>query len=494
MLLKKVIILALALVILSTSAVNATMQEYIREYVHQVGDADSKVTSRQISMQEIKVELLGELGTYIDSRIEISQSYNNGDSFKQDVTALTAGFVRVELIEERFNGETYFLKGKLFADPDEIIIRINQLGKNDTKSKENKARLIAAYEDAKALRAQLAALQADIRLNKAAGKDTANLKNKYKEESKQLSAVVLFELGSDYLLARKGKVEDYVKAAKFFRESAEQGYVKAQAYLGGMYYEGAGVNQDYSLAVSWLHKAAEQGHDKAQGNLGFIYYNGEGVTQDDSQAVFWYRKSAEQGNELAQYYLGLMYENGEGITEDNSQAVLWYRKAAEQGHADAQYKLGLGYFHGEGVTEDNSNAMLWFRKAAKQDNAEAQTMLGVMYSQGIGVRKDDSQAVFWVRKAVEQGHAEAQLMLGFMYYEGIGVTEDDSQAVFWVRKAAEQGHAEAQYRMGVGYYEGDVFTKDIIQAVSWFHKAAEQGHAEAQTMLVVIKGVSEDDS
>lgn len=49
------------------------MQEYIREYVHHVGDADSKVTSRQISMEETEVALLSELGTYISSRVDIVQ-------------------------------------------------------------------------------------------------------------------------------------------------------------------------------------------------------------------------------------------------------------------------------------------------------------------------------------------------------------------------------------------------------------------------------------
>jgi len=128
MLFKTVQVITLALTIWFPTVINAATQEYIREYTHQVGDADSKVTSRLVSMEEIKVELLGELGTYINSRIEMSQGNKTEAEFKEEVIAISSGFVRVELLEERFDGERYYMKAKLSADPDEVIARINELG------------------------------------------------------------------------------------------------------------------------------------------------------------------------------------------------------------------------------------------------------------------------------------------------------------------------------------------------------------------------------
>jgi hypothetical protein len=50
----------------------ADTEVFIREYTHKAGDADSKITSRQIANQEIKREMLNEVGTNIYSHIKRS--------------------------------------------------------------------------------------------------------------------------------------------------------------------------------------------------------------------------------------------------------------------------------------------------------------------------------------------------------------------------------------------------------------------------------------
>ena len=61
------------------------------------------------------------------------------------------------------------------------------------------------------------------------------------------------------------------------------------------YAEGQGVSQDYKEAASWYRKAAEQGYDKAQQYLGWCYEKGLGVSRSRSEAIKWYRKAAQQG-------------------------------------------------------------------------------------------------------------------------------------------------------------------------------------------------------
>jgi len=46
----------------------------------------------------------------------------------------------------------------------------------------------------------------------------------------------------------------------------------------------------------WFKKSAEQGNVDAQANLGIMYKRGLGVPQNDDTAVFWLKKAAAQGD------------------------------------------------------------------------------------------------------------------------------------------------------------------------------------------------------
>ena len=49
-------------------------------------------------------------------------------------------------------------------------------------------------------------------------------------------------------------------------------------------------------------KAAEQGYARAQYWLGYMYAYGEGVPEDDAEAYAWYSIAAAQGDEVAKEY------------------------------------------------------------------------------------------------------------------------------------------------------------------------------------------------
>ena len=68
----------------------------------------------------------------------------------------------------------------------------------------------------------------------------------------------------------KGIPQDYQEALKWFRKSAEQGFVETQFNLGVMYYNGEGVPQDYVLAHKWYNLAAFQEYKKAWNNWQFV--------------------------------------------------------------------------------------------------------------------------------------------------------------------------------------------------------------------------------
>jgi TPR repeat protein len=81
--------------------------------------------------------------------------------------------------------------------------------------------------------------------------------------------------------------QDYAAATQLCRPLAEQGNVRAQLSLGGMYYNGQGVQQDYAEAAKWTRRAAEQGYAPAQADLGVMYWNGEGVPKNAVLGYMW---------------------------------------------------------------------------------------------------------------------------------------------------------------------------------------------------------------
>ncbi len=66
--------------------------------------------------------------------------------------------------------------------------------------------------------------------------------------------------------------------------------------------------------MKWFTKAAEQGYFKAEFYLGKMYYNGLGVAQDYIEAGKWFKKAAIQGHAEAQFYLGVPSEFGQNST------------------------------------------------------------------------------------------------------------------------------------------------------------------------------------
>ena len=83
-----------------------------------------------------------------------------------------------------------------------------------------------------------------------------------------------------------------------YKLAAEQGEVRAQACLAGMYEAGIGVLQNLAEALKWYQSASEGGDAEAQANLGAIYANGSGVAKDyssRSNAVVEKRSGAAAG-------------------------------------------------------------------------------------------------------------------------------------------------------------------------------------------------------
>ena len=56
-----------------------------------------------------------------------------------------------------------------------------------------------------------------------------------------------------------GTIQGYKESIKWFRLAAQQDDSRAQAMLGGMYYNGEGVTEDYRTAHMWFNIASANG-------------------------------------------------------------------------------------------------------------------------------------------------------------------------------------------------------------------------------------------
>jgi tetratricopeptide (TPR) repeat protein len=184
---------------LSTAAiVFAALQTLVKEYSYQASELDSKITCRAIALEQVKRELLEELGTYVES----STIVRDYQIEKDEIRTLTAGVVQTRVLDEKWDGREYWLKAQVSADPDEVASSISKV-RTDQKLAEELAESEAQKE---------AALKEVDRLKTELAKSNADRENveKYNQAVNQLKASDSFEQGTALTVA--GNYEEAVKA------------------------------------------------------------------------------------------------------------------------------------------------------------------------------------------------------------------------------------------------------------------------------------------
>lgn len=116
--------------LLLPSITSAKTVTYTRDYRYQASEADSKLSSRTIALEQVKRLLLEELGTYVISVTEVKDS----EVTKDKVISFTAGIVSTIVLEEKWDGVTYYLKAKISADTDELVKAIDRVHRDPEQS------------------------------------------------------------------------------------------------------------------------------------------------------------------------------------------------------------------------------------------------------------------------------------------------------------------------------------------------------------------------
>jgi tetratricopeptide (TPR) repeat protein len=200
--------------ILSTVLVFAEIRSLIKEYTYQASELDSKTSCRAIAIEQVKRELLDELGTYVESTTVVRDYQIEKDEIK----TLSAGVVQTKVLDEKWDGKDYWLKAEVSADPDEVAASIKKL-RTDQKLAEELAESQAekdeALKEVERLKAELANANAD--------KEKLAL---YNQAVDQIQASDSFEQGTALTVAG-----DYEGATKAYDRAIELRPNDAKAYF-----------------------------------------------------------------------------------------------------------------------------------------------------------------------------------------------------------------------------------------------------------------------
>lgn len=210
--------------LLGASAAWSTTQTFVREYTYEAGEADSKLSSRSMALEQVKRALLEELGTYLESYTEVKNSQLTMDQ----ITAMTAGVVQTQIMEEKWNGREYWLKAKVEADPDKVAADLENMKQNQSKVRELeeiKRKAEEALAENQRLKKELESAKSDQAKEKIQQTYTAN--------AGRLSAIEWFERGA-FLTA----VEDFLGAA----EAYGKGLALDPGFAPGFYNRGYAYN------------------------------------------------------------------------------------------------------------------------------------------------------------------------------------------------------------------------------------------------------------
>ncbi len=235
---KKIILLCFCVLLLFPFASQAKTVTFVEKYTYDASEADSKLTCRTISLLQVKSLLLEKLGTYIETKTEVA----NYQITKDEITALSAGIIKTEILEEKWDGKIYSLTAKIDADPNAVAKAIKEM-KGSREGEENIRKLKnvneKSIEQIKELKEELARIQNNL----------ININRDFSSSSNIISAWESFETGLQ--LQREGKYKEAISA---FNKAIEHNpkymhfYQRGRAYKALKQYRNA-IN-DFNIAIN----------------------------------------------------------------------------------------------------------------------------------------------------------------------------------------------------------------------------------------------------
>ncbi|MDR3366565.1 MAG: tetratricopeptide repeat protein [Prevotellaceae bacterium] len=335
---KRYLFFVLCLLLLCSGAGYAQKKTFVRDYLYTASEADSKLTARSIATQQMRNELLREIGEFLLSEKTLhSQSVLVGnkeelvEDFSSKVEAISAGIVEMKILNEEWNGVTYRIEAQMTVDTSDVKKRIAEVLNDKQKTKEleeSRQRTLAAEAEVERLKKELA------KKNLSESR-VRQLQEDYRQQVETLTAEEHFLQG--YSAAESGLLE---VAIEHWQKALSIDSHKANVYynMGNAYYDMGVAHYDLGFtrqAVKYFQKAVDiNPHDAAAySNMGIACYD----LGEKSRATACFQKAidADPSYAAAYYNMGQAYRD----LGNREQAATYYKKAAQLGNAKAQRQL-----------------------------------------------------------------------------------------------------------------------------------------------------------
>lgn len=274
-------ILPLAAFVFIASQALSQDKTFVKEYTYKASEADSKISCRAIAINQLRSMLLNDLGVYVESN-QILKTNDVKNKFSQDfvenISTISAGITKLDVLDEKWNGETFWMKAAITVDTTSLKESLKKLSEDRQKVKE--------LEDLKlqldTANKKLASLTEQLNEQKEMNAKSA-LADKYNAKVNEISAA-----NSMYNAKAKIREKDYSGAlaelntvislnAKYTLAYAYRGHVKVylQDYIGAV--------DDFNRAIELNPKFdavyVDRGHAKS--TLGDF----QGALADFSKAI-----------------------------------------------------------------------------------------------------------------------------------------------------------------------------------------------------------------
>ncbi|MCX5856195.1 MAG: hypothetical protein NTZ24_16765 [Deltaproteobacteria bacterium] len=305
---KQTVLIVILLLVILFSNVLAVTKTFIKEYTYQAGEADSKISSRIIALEQVKRLLLEELGTYLESETEV----RNFQLTKDQITTLTAGIIQTQILKEKWDGERYWLQAKIEADPEEVVKSVDSL----RKSKGASRGLEDADKKVKDALREIEQLKKELESEK---KDKSKIK-RYDEVVNELGAVDWYRKGVSSLHGR-----NLQEAIIDFTRAIELNPRDASSYVNRSFAYGTLRNDRQALEDASRAVELDTTSSMAYANRGVAYFNlyrdYNRYIADTTRAIELDPNNFMAYKSRARAYLDLGYTNQ--ATDDIKTAARW---------------------------------------------------------------------------------------------------------------------------------------------------------------------------
>ena len=277
---------------LSCQMLLAQEKTFVKEYTYKAGEMDSKISCRAIAVSQLRSTLLQEIGVYVESEQLLKTSDVSGkfsQDFVENIATISAGITKLEVLEEKWNGETFWMKAAITIDPKSLEQSLKQLVNDRQKVKELET-LKKQLEEAK----NTLAILTKTTNGRRDGNRADTLQRNYNKEIGIINATEFIYSGTS-----KHNHQDYMGAIIDFNRAMQIDPNYAEAYnCRGIARTGLG---EYWAAITDFTKAIEINPRYAWA------YNNRGVTKshlnDNRGAIADYAKAIEIDPNIAAAYI-----------------------------------------------------------------------------------------------------------------------------------------------------------------------------------------------